>query len=124
MTAFTALLDLARVVFGAPSFALFTDLLTGWVCAPGRRTITAMITVADPTGRRAHDAYHRFVRDGAWAMDRLWQVLAVHAITRFAPTGVVSLDLDDTLFHRDGRHVAGAGTFRDAVRSTLGRVVY
>jgi len=124
VTAFTALLDLARVVFGAPSFALFTDLLTGWVCAPGRRTITAMITVADPTGRRAHDAYHRFVRDGAWAMDRLWQVLAVHAITRFAPTGVVSLDLDDTLFHRDGRHVAGAGTFRDAVRSTLGRVVY
>src|SRR5680860_895427 len=61
---------------------------------------------------------------GAWAMDRLWQVLAVHAITRFAPTGVVSQDLDDTLFHRDGRHVAGAGTFRDAVRSTLGRVVY
>ena len=83
-----------------------------------------MITIADPGGVRAHDAYHRFVRDGAWAMDRLWQVLAVHAVTRFAPTGVVSLDLDDTLFHRDGRHVNGAGTFRDAVRSTLGRVVY
>lgn len=87
MTAWTALLQSTRTVFGAPSFAIFTQLLTGWVCAPGRRTITAMIAVADPAGTRAHDAYHRFVRDGAWAMDQLWQVLAVHAVTRFAPTG-------------------------------------
>jgi len=58
VTGYLALLDLARGVFGAPSFAIFTDLLTGWVCAPGRRTITNMITVADPAGRRAHDAYH------------------------------------------------------------------
>ena len=71
MKAFTALLDRARPVFRAPSFAIFTDLLSGWVCAPGRRTITAMITVADPAGQRAHDAYHRFVRDGAWAMSGL-----------------------------------------------------
>jgi len=124
VTAWTALLQSTRTVFGAPSFAIFTQLLNGWVCAPGRRTITAVIAVADPGGTRAHDAYHRFVRDGVWAMDRLWQVLAVHAVTRFAPTGVVSLDLDHTLFHRDGRHVNGAGTFRDAVRSTLRRVVY
>jgi hypothetical protein len=83
-----------------------------------------MITIADPGGIRAHDAYHRFVRDGAWQMSRLWQVLAVHAITRFAPAGVVDLDADDTLFHKSGRQVAGAGIFRDAVRSTLRRVVY
>jgi len=29
--------------------------------------------VVDPAGRRAHDAYHRFVRDGAWAMSGLWR---------------------------------------------------
>ena len=124
MNAWTALLEGTRTVFGAPSFALFTRLLTGWVCAPGRRTITAMIAVADPAGHRAHDAYHRFVRDGAWAMSGLWQVLAVHAVARFAPTGVVPLDCDDTLFHRDGPKVNGAGVFRDAVRSTARHVVY
>ena len=43
---------------------------------------------------------------------------------RFAPTGVVELLCDDTLFHKTGRKVAGAGVFRDAVRSTVGRVVY
>ena len=83
-----------------------------------------MIAVADPAGRRAHDAYHRFIRDGAWSMSRLWQALAVHLIARFAPTGVVELACDDTLFHHEGRKVEGAGTFRDAVRSTLARVVY
>lgn len=124
MTAWTALLDRTRGCFRASSFTLFTDLLLGWVCAPGRRTITAMIAVTDPDGRRAHDAYHRFVRDGAWAMSMLWRVLAVHAVARFAPTGVVSLDVDDTLFHKTGPQVAGAGVFRDAVRSTVRRVVY
>ena len=124
MTGFLALLDLTRAGFTAPSFAIFTDRMTGWVCAPGRRTITAMIKVTDPAGRRAHDAYHRFVRDGAWSMHRLRQVLATHLIARFAPSGVVELACHDTLFHHEGRKVAGAGTFRDAVRSTLRRVVY
>ena len=124
MTGFVALLTATRAVFTAPSFAIFTDLVTGWVCAPGRRTITRMITVADPAGRRAHDAYHRFVRDGAWHMDALWAVLARHLIARFAPAGVVELACDDTLFHHEGRKVEGAGVFRDAVRSTVRRVVY
>lgn len=124
MSAWRALLERTRPVFRAPSFAVFTDLVTGWVCAPGRRTITAMITVADPAGRRAHDAYHRFVRDGAWLMNQLWRVLACYAIGRFAPTGTVGLDVDDTLFHKSGRKVNGAGIFRDAVRSTVRRVVH
>ncbi len=124
MSAWTALLETTRRCFRAPSFVLFTDLLVGWVCAPGRRTITAMIAVADPAGRRAHDSYHRFVRDGAWSMSRLWRVLATHAIARFASTGVVSLDVDDTLFHKVGHKVNGAGVFRDAVRSTVRRIVY
>jgi hypothetical protein len=36
----TAMLDLVRGGFTAPGFACFTDLLTGWVLSPGRRTIT------------------------------------------------------------------------------------
>ena len=124
MSAWTALLESARSLLRAPSFALFADLLTGWVCAPGRRTITAMVAVGDPAGTRAHDAYHRFFRDGAWAMSGLWRVLAIHAVSRFAPTGLIVVDCDDTLFHKSGRKVDGAGVFRDAVRSTARRVVY
>lgn len=124
MSGWTALLELARSGFTTPGFAVFADLLLGWVLAPGRRTITGMITVGDPGRRRAHDAYHRLVRDGAWSMTGLWRVLAIHAIGSFAPTGVVALDCDDTLFHKSGPKVEGAGVFRDAVRSTVRRVVY
>jgi len=119
-----ALLAATSGCFSRPGFAVFSTLMAGWVLAPGRRTVTAMIAVADPAATRAHDAYHRFLRDGAWAMGALWRVLAVHAIARFAPTGVVPLDCDDTLFHKTGRRVEGAGVFRDAVRSSGRRVVY
>ncbi|MCC6436919.1 MAG: transposase [Acidimicrobiales bacterium] len=124
LAAWAVLVQCCASVFHRRSFAIFGDLVTGWVLAPGRRTITGIIAVADPTGRRAHDAYHRFVRDGAWAMASLWRVLATHAVARFAPAGVVSVDCDDTLFHKSGRRVDGAGVFRDAVRSSGRRVVY
>ena len=124
MSGFGALLDLVRTGFTAPGFAIFTDLVTGWVCAPGRRTITGIIAVGDPAGRRAHDAYHRFVRDGTWSMHRLWQTLACHLIDPLVPEGPVELACDDTLFHHEGPQVEGAGTFRDAVRSTARQVVY
>jgi hypothetical protein len=122
--AWAALLQCCAPVFNRRSFAIFADLIAGWVLAPGRRTITRIISVAAPEGRRAHDAYHRFVRDGTWVMAALWRTLAVHAIARFAPHGVVALDCDDTLFHKSGRRIEGAGVFRDAVRSGAGRVVY
>lgn len=122
--AWAALLQLSAPVFTGRSFAILVDVARGWVLVPGRRTITAIISVTDPEGRRAHDAYHRFVRDGRWAMASLWRVVAIHAIARFAPAGVVAIDCDDTLFHKSGRHIDGAGVFRDALRSTAHRVVY
>jgi len=124
VTAWAAMLGTFRAVFTAPGFAIFTDLLAGWVCAPGRRTVTGMIAVADPEGRRAHDAYHRFLRDGAWKMSRLWHILCGYAVGRLAPGGVVELVCDDTLHHKTGPKVAGSGIFRDAVRSTVKKVVY
>lgn len=69
-----------------------------------------------------HDAYHRLVRDGAWSMHRLWRVLACHLVDRFAGTGVVELACDDTLFHHEGRKIAGAalrGASSQGARDTL-----
>ena len=99
-------------------------LLIGWILCNGRRTITGMIRWADPEGSHAHDAYHRFLRDAVWAMDDLWQGLIIMLVKRFYPRGVIQVDLDDTLFHRSGRKVAGAGWWRDAVRSTGQKVVH
>src|ERR1035438_5766609 len=61
------------------------------VGAAGGR-VAAMTAAPAPACGRAHDAYHRFVRDGAWSMSGLWRLLAIHAVATFAPSGVVSLD--------------------------------
>ena len=118
------MIGLACGCFSAPSYAIFSTFLTGWVLAPGRRTITEMICAADPEGQRAHDAYHRFVRAARWSTNALWKVLLVHMVDVLAPTGMLVLDCDDTLYKKSGRKVEGAGSFRDAVRSTRNKIVY
>lgn len=110
--------------FTAPSLQLFSSIATGWVLCPGRRTITRIYQLADPHGGRAHDAYHRFFRIGAWSMNLLWKLLAERLVSRLYPSGSIPLDLDDTAFHKSGRKVAGAGWWRDAVRSTGKKVVH
>jgi hypothetical protein len=119
-----AFLGACVTVFTQPSFLLFQTLVSAWVLCPGRRTVTRMIGVADPEGEHAHDAYHRFLRAGAWQMTELWRMLVGLLVPRLVPTGVLRVDLDDTLFHKAGRKIEGAGTFRDPIRSTARNVVY
>lgn len=110
--------------FTVPSFQLWERLVQGWVLCPGRRTVTRVITMGDPLHQHAHDAYHRFLRAGKWSMAQLWKYLAEALVVTLCKEGDLLLDVDDTLFHKTGRKVEGAGIFRDAVRSTLHKVVY
>jgi hypothetical protein len=110
--------------FTVPGAEIFARLMTGWVLCTARRTVTGIIPFADPVGWRTHDAYHRFLPDGRWDMSRLWQMLAQILVQRFCRTGIVTLALDDTVFHRSGRKVNGAGYWRDAIRSTQKHIVY
>ena len=119
-----ALLGRAAPAFTSPSFALFVELLCAWVTATGRRTVCGMVAVMDPATRGAHDAYHRLVRAGAWSLQTIWAVMVTLAVARVGPDGPIVCLLDDTLMHRPGRKVEGAGSYRDAVRSTHRRVVY
>lgn len=112
--AWRGLVELARGCFSSPIFLIFGALLDGWVTAPGRRTITAMICAVDPEGERAHDAYHRFLRAARWSTNALWKVLVLHLVDVFAPVGTLVLDCDDTLYKKSGRKICGAGSFRDA----------
>lgn len=110
--------------FTQPSAALFVKLVTAWVLCPGRHTVTRMIGVMAPKARHPHDAFHRFLRAGRWDMEDLWRLLSLGLAASLDPEGTLQFDLDDTLFHKSGRKVEGAGVFRDAVRSTSRRVVH
>lgn len=120
----TELLQQFFPIFTAPGADIFARLMTGWVLCKARRTVTGMLPFIDPSGIRAHDAYHRFFPDARWDMARLWQTLAGLLVQTLCRKGIITLALDDTLFHRSGRKVNGAGTWRDAVRSTQKHIVY
>ena len=124
ISTWTELLQQFFPIFTTPGADIFARLITGWVLCTTRRTVTGMLPFADPSGLRAHDAYHRFFPDARWNMSSLWQILANLLIQTFCRTGVITLALDDTLFHRSGRKVEGAGYWRDAVRSTQKHIVY
>lgn len=121
-SAWKDLLASVAAAFTSPSHTLFAELVSAWVTATGRRTITAMVAVMDPATRAAHDAYHRFVRAGSWSMDVLWTSI-VAAVLAHVGAGPLTVILDDTLLHRPGRKVQGAAIWRDAVRSSGKTVV-
>jgi len=123
-SSWTELLQQFFPIFTAPTSEIFLQLITGWILCTTRRTVTGMIPFADPLSLRAHDAYHRFFPDARWSMVKLWQLLAIMLVQKFCRTGRITLALDDTLFHRSGRKVDGAGWWRDAVRSTKKSIVY
>ena len=121
---FDELVALAKGAVTRPGFELLYRLVVGWVLVPGRRTITSIYLLGDPGATRAHDAYHRLVRCGRLRLESCWRSLVVVIVERLCPDGPLLLDLDDTLHHRAGPKVEGAGVFRDAVRSTKRKVVY
>jgi hypothetical protein len=111
-------------IFTAPGAEIFSRLMTGWILCTSRKTITGIFPFAEPCFGRAHDAYHRFFPDCRWDINKLWQILALILVKLFYPTGVITLALDDTLFHHSGRKINGAGYWRDAVRSTKKNIIY
>ena len=118
VSAWHGLLLMFFFAFSDPVGPTFQQLLTGWVLATGRRTICGIIPFADPEHSRPHDAYHYLCGHAKWFLDSLWWHWARFVIEKLAPAGRVPLDLDDTLFHKSGKRVDGAGWWRDAVRST------
>ncbi len=111
-------------LFTRPSFRLFLCLISAWPLCPGPRAITQMITVADPDGEHAHDVFHRLMRVGAWTLARLWRRLVLLLVAALEVSETLWLHGDDTLFHKSGRKVRGAGSFRDPIRSRGQKTVY
>ena len=111
-------------VFTEPSGRLFLRLVAGWVVCPSRRTVTGILSYADPDGQRSHDAYHRFFRAGAWCTAQLFRAWASVLVEALCPAGPLWLLTDDTVHKKTGRKMDGASWCRDAVRSTGQHVVY
>jgi hypothetical protein len=103
---------------------LWMLLILGWVLTVAQRKLTRMLPLADPDGEHAHDAFHRLLRVGAWSLTKLFQCLARHVVGLLPEDAVIPLVADDTLARHVGPRVAGAGWYRDPVRSTGTKTVH
>ena len=112
------------LVFTQPTVHIFINLITGWVLCTCRRTITGILPFAEPKGKRPHDAYHRLFPKSRWLPAHLWKLLAQLLIGLFYPVGTIWIDLDDSIFHRTGRKIDGAGWWRDPILSTASHVIH
>lgn len=124
ISSWSGLLDHFVGGFTQPSFVLFCKLVMAWIVCPGRHTITRLYLLAEPEGDRAHDAYHRFLRGGAWHLEHLWRTTTVLLVQSMCPSGRVQVAIDDTIFRKWGRKVEGSGRYKDPMRSLGRSVVY
>lgn len=110
----TVLLAALRPCFTAPSFATFAALAAGMLAQPGRRTVTGMWTGAGLAGVCHHARAHWFFARARWSPDALGLAVAVLVARRLVPPGAaVLVAVDDSLFRRSGRKVAGAAWQHD-----------
>jgi len=121
---YLTLLGVCQSVFvQARTGARFRQLVEAWVLCTTRRTLTGLLPFIPAAERHVHDAYHHFFQHAVWEPDLLFDGLLRVLVRRCCPDGRLTLDLDDTLHHKTGRKVVGAGWHRDAIRSTAHQTV-
>ena len=121
---FTLLAACQPVFLQARTHQVFCQLVTAWMLCTTRRTVSGVIAFIPKAERRAHDTYHNFFQCAVWSVDDLFDLLLRLLVRHVCPGDYLTLDLDDTLHHKSGRKVVGAGLWRDAVRSTGQQTVH
>jgi hypothetical protein len=106
-----------------PTFRHALVLVAGAILTPGRRTITAMLTVVGLSQAPTFTNYHRVLNRNRWSSREVARRLLALLVTTFLPAGPVVIGLDDTLERRWGARIKARGIYRDPVRSSHGHFV-
>lgn len=110
-----------RPCFTAPTFTTFVALTSGFVARPRARTVTGMLIGAGLSQLWHHSRAHRFFSRSVWSIDQVSMMLLALIVQTLVPAGTALLiAVDDTLFPRSGREVAGTGWHHDAATKTRG----
>lgn len=108
-----------RSCFTAPTFTTFTMMVSGLVARPQRRTVTGMLIGAGMSRSWHHSRAHRFFSRTVWSVDQVSMMLLTLIVRTLVPADArLLIAVDDTLFTRSGRRVAGAGWHHDAATKT------
>lgn len=114
----TALLALFAPQFTPTVWSHAQLLVVGAILTPGKRTVTAVLSIMGLRHSRHFQNYHRVLNRARWSSRTLSQILLQVVLEVFVPQGPIVLGLDDTLERRRGEKIKAKGIYRDPVRSS------
>lgn len=116
-----------------PFVALFSEtvwdyaqiLLMGAILAPGKRTVSAALTVMGLKDDPQYQNYHRVLNRAQWCGLTASKILLGLLVQVFVPANApIIMGVDETLERRKGDRIKQKGVFRDAVRSSKKYLVH
>lgn len=115
----------------APFAALFTRptwrhalvLVAGALLTPGRRTVTAALSIMGWREDGGFAKFHRVLNRNRWSSRAVAQRLLTLLVARFVPQGPVVIGIDEPIERRWGPKIKARGIYRDPVRSSHGHFV-
>lgn len=94
-------------------------LLVGALLAPGKRTVSAALTVMGLKDDPQYQNYHRVLNRAKWCSLTASKILLGLLVQAFVTADVpLILGVDETLERRKGKQIKQKGVFRDPVRSS------
>lgn len=93
-------------------------LVIGALLTPGKRTVTAILSIMGLRQSLHFQNYHRVLNRARWSSREVSKQLLRVLLQVFVPQGPVVVGLDDTLERRRGKKINAKGIYRDPVRSS------
>jgi hypothetical protein len=109
--------------FTKPTWDRVLVLATGAVLAPGRRTVTAVLSVLGRRDGTDFARFHGVLNRARWSGRSLARTLLRWLVAVFVPEGPVVVGIDETIERRWGPRISARGIYRDPVRSSKGHFV-
>ena len=109
--------------FTRPTWQNLLVLVAGAILAPGRRTVTAALSVMGLRHAPTFTNFHRVLNRNRWPSGAVARRLLALLVAAFVPNGPVVVGIDETLERRWGRRIKARGIYRDPVRSSRGHFV-
>ena len=112
-----------ETLFTRPTWQNLLVLLAGTILAPGRRTVTAALSILDLRDVTSFTNFHRVLNRNRWPTRAAAKRLLHLLLDTFVPDGPVIIGIDETIERRWGPKIKARGIYRDPVRSSRGHFV-
>jgi hypothetical protein len=105
-------------MFSKPVYSHVKLLLAGAILAPGKRTVSSVLSILGLSQEGKFHKYHRVLSHAHWSALAGSGILLRQLLNCFIPSGPVVLGIDETLERRWGKQIKKRGIYRDSQRSS------